>query len=136
MLVFKDRDILDMNKPGLVFVSILMGYALVLTNHIIIFILSELLLLIIGLWILAQTKTTYAMKIMVNDQGQWIVRKNNFNYDVVVNDYWKIGGSLLIWLKGPEKSVSIRLSRSIIGADKFSQLLVIIQYYTLDTTNE
>ena len=122
MLVFQKNQWFDLNKIALV-LGVLIAiviFFLPIKWYVILFL--ELVISSNLFYLYRQVNNYRAMKIMVNDDSQWYLELDDSRYAVEIKDYWLLTGCILVWLKGSNKSVSFKLSRSIIGAQNFSLL--------------
>jgi len=80
----------------------------------------ELVLLACFYYLLRKIKIYQRAIFLINSENLWAIEQGKQRFDVEVKDYWVLTGFIFLWLKGTNKSVSIVLSRRIIGAVKFS----------------
>jgi hypothetical protein len=73
-------------------------------------------------YLFSKIKTYKSTKLLLNDDGHWYLEDVGITVKVELKDYWIVKKHLFIWLKGANKSISIMISRSIIGEQKFSLL--------------
>jgi hypothetical protein len=122
MLLFYPKDWFDVNKIGVAILGVSGLIVPFLTMPWWLMLIVELLLLYYLYYLLKQIKQYQKAIIIVNNENQWALEQNKQRFDVEVKDYWFLTGYLFLWLKGSNKSVSIVLSRRIIGAVNFSQI--------------
>ena len=127
MLKIKSNDFLDLNRFGQFFFIFQMFFMLFAGLSGWLLVAIEIVLVVIFYFLSRKISSNYGAEFWVNQQNQWICKQGQNQHDVSVKDYWITRGYLFIWLKGSTKSVSIMLSRSIIGAQRYSQLLVLIK---------
>lgn len=122
MLILKPNDWFDLNKLGLVaafFISIFMLF-FAIEGWIILAL--ETCLFFYGYFLYRKIKYNKSFTVLINQENKWFVRCKEDNTELLLNDYWILKGHIFIWLKGSKNSISLMLSRSIIGANKFSQI--------------
>jgi hypothetical protein len=122
MLTIKNNQWFDLNLIGI-------GLAISLTilmlfYHIpIIYRLMIDFFLIVTIYLLYKnTKLKQSIVIIINSENKWFIEQNGNMLPVEVNDYWLQTKRIFIWLKSSKVSLSVVISRQIIGAEKFSQL--------------
>ncbi|MBL4772938.1 MAG: hypothetical protein JKX98_04875 [Alcanivoracaceae bacterium] len=84
--------------------------------------LLELSMLAHGYYLYSKIRQLKSGVIMINSDNKWFVRIGKEMHPVDLKDYWLQTERLFIWLQGSKKSISFVITRSIIGAQKFSQL--------------
>lgn len=122
MLIIKQNQWFDINILGLFLIMVMLVLVWFFTIDFIVIILYEIFLIIIGLFLLKRYQNNKDYKFLINNENSWFIQHNNERFSVEIKDYWIQTGKIFIWLKGPNKSVSLILSRSIIGPELFSQL--------------
>ncbi len=122
MLFFYPKDWLDVNKIGIVFIGLSGLIVPFLSMPWWLKVIVELLLLAYLYYLLKQIKQYQKTVVLVNSENQWALEQDEKRFEVEVKDYWILTGFIFLMLKGSNKSVSIMLSRRIIGAVNFSQI--------------
>ena len=122
MLFFYPKDWLDVNKIGLVFIGLSGLLIPFLSMPWWLKVIVELLLFAYLYYLFKQIKQYQKAIILVNSENQWALELDKKRFEVEVKDYWILTGFIFLMLKGSNKSVSIMLSRRIIGAVNFSQI--------------
>jgi len=127
MLIIKHNEIFDLNKVGLVATLIIAVFAMFYPVLMGIKLLIELFLGVYGYYLFTQIHLNKSLSVYINSENQWFSEIDKEMIPLELKDYWLQTDRLFIWLKGSKKSVSFVVSRSIIGAQKFSQLKTKIQ---------
>lgn len=122
MLTIEKKQWFDLNKLAyvlIVIMAILIGFSSI--TWLLKIVIAGILLIMFYV-IFHHIKKNKIEKITINTDNQWFVQQQAETLSVVLKDYWILSNRLFIYLKGSKISLSIVLSRSIIGAEKFSQL--------------
>ena len=122
MLFFYPKDWLDVNKIGIAVIGFCGLLVPFLTMPWWLILIIELVLLAYLYYFFKQIKQYQKAIILVNSENQWALELDKKRFEVEVKDYWILTGFIFLMLKGSNKSVSIMLSRRIIGAVNFSQI--------------
>jgi hypothetical protein len=122
MLILQFKEWYDLTYIGIYFAALLSAYFLFLPINILFIMLLEVSVLLIIYFFYRAIQSNKLFGIMVNTENQWFVQTDDEQLLLELKDYWLVAGFIFLWLKGSNKSVSIMVSRSIIGAEKFSQL--------------
>ena len=122
MLKINNCEWFDLNKFGMILTFLLMISVLFFHINTLIILLLELLLLLYLYVLYRSVLNNELVTINVNIDNKWFVEQGGEMKAVKLKDYWLQTGRIFIWLKGSDKSISLLVSRSIIGAQKFSQL--------------
>ncbi len=122
MLFIYPKDWFDVNKIGLGVIAICVLIVLFLNQPWWFTLLAEIILLAYSYFLMQKIKRYKSSIILVNSENQWVIEQDKQRFEVELKDYWIMTGYLFLMLKGENKSVSIMLSRRIIGAVNFSQI--------------
>ena len=122
MLFIYPKDWFDVNKIGLGVIAICALIVLFLNQPWWFTVLAEIILLAYSYFLMQKIKRYKSSIILVNSENQWVIELDKQRFEVELKDYWILTGYLFLMLKGENKSVSIVLSRRIIGAVNFSQI--------------
>ncbi len=122
MLFIYPKDWFDVNKIGLGVIAICALIVLFLNQPWWFTVLAEIILLAYSYFLMQKIKRYKSSIILVNSENQWVIELDKQRFEVELKDYWILTGYLFLMLKGENKSVSIMLSRRIIGAVNFSQI--------------
>ncbi len=122
MLFIYPKDWFDVNKIGLGVIAICALIVLFLNQPWWFTVLAEIILLAYSYFLMQKIKRYKSSLILVNSENQWVIEQDNQRFEVELKDYWIMTEYLFLMLKGENKSVSIMLSRRIIGAVNFSQI--------------
>ena len=122
MLIINQNQWFDVNVLGLILIGVMGMLGCFFTVDILIIVVYEMFLLVFGMYLLKCYQNNKNYKILINNENSWFIQQDNERFAVDLKDYWIQTSRIFIWLKGPNKSVSLMLSRSIIGAELFSQL--------------
>lgn len=122
MLKINHDQWFDLNNWGLILVAAMMLMSVLFDLNFLTIVLVEVFLFSCGLYLFVKITKNKNMNLILNPDNKWFVQLNNEMIAVELQDYWLQTGRIFIWLKGSKKSVSLMLSRSIIGAEAFSQL--------------
>jgi len=122
MLKINNSEWFDLNKFGITLTFLLMLLVLFFHINALIILLFELLLLLCLYTLYRSVHNNKLVTISINIDNKWFVEEDGEMKAVSLKDYWLQTGRIFIWLKGSDKSISLLVSRSIIGAQKFSQL--------------
>lgn len=122
MLFIYPKDWFDVNKIGLGVIAICALIVLFLNQPWWFSVLAEIILLAYSYFLIQKIKRYKSSIILVNSENQWVIEQDKQRFEVELKDYWILTGYLFLMLKGENKSVSIMLSRRIIGAVNFSQI--------------
>ncbi|MCF6288034.1 MAG: hypothetical protein L3J53_02215 [Proteobacteria bacterium] len=122
MIKIKANQWFDLNRVGLL-ATLFMIFVVLFFNLLLMYKFFLILCLIIYTYYLrGKIKQNNNITIMVNAEDHWFVY-NGETTQVTVKDYWLLNDKIFIWLNGTNKSISLVVSRSIIGEKLFSQLL-------------
>lgn len=122
MLTLKASEWFDLNRLGLLASFILSIFMLFFPIDIWVIFALEVCLFLYMYFLYRNIYLNKSFALMINNENKWFVHFQENKIEVVVKDYWLLKGQIFIWLKGSKKSISLVLSRSIIGANKFSQI--------------
>ena len=122
MIKINHKQWFDLNYLGLLLILIMVIISLMFSLKFSTILILNLLYLTFGMALYKQIQKTKDFDLILNSENQWFVQDNNELLPVELKDYWLHTGRMFIWLKGPKKSISFMVSRSIIGAETFSQL--------------
>ncbi len=122
MLKINHNQWFDLNKLGLFLILVMMFLTAFFNLEILVILVLELLYLFIGIYLYKKIQQYKFLNIILKSDRQWFLEYNNERVSVELKDYWLHTGKIFIWLKGSKKSISFMVSRSIIGAENFSQL--------------
>lgn len=122
MLILKAEQWFDLNKLGLVVTFLIAILVLFYPFNLWVIMLLELSMLAHGYYLYSKIRQLKSGVIMINSDNKWFVRIGKEMHPVDLKDYWLQTERLFIWLQGSKKSISFVITRSIIGAQKFSQL--------------
>ena len=122
MLILKAEQWFDLNKLGLVVTFLIAVLVLFYPFNLWVIMLLELSMLAHGYYLYSKIRQLKSGVIMINSDNKWFVRIGKEMHPVDLKDYWLQTERLFIWLQGSKKSISFVITRSIIGAQKFSQL--------------
>ncbi len=122
MLKINQDQWFDLNNWGLILIAVMMFMSVFFDLNFLTIVLFEVFLFICGLYLFLRIAKNKNMSLILNSDNKWFVQLNDEMIAVELQDYWLQTGRIFIWLKGSKKSVSLMLSRSIIGAETFSQL--------------
>lgn len=122
MIKINHNQWFDLNYLGFVLIILMVIVTLMFNLKITTILILEFLYLIGGLYLYKQIQNNKTFELIVKSDSQWFIEHNNKMTPVVLKDFWLHTGRIFIWLKGPKKSISFMVSRSIIGAEIFSQL--------------
>lgn len=122
MLMFYPKDWFDVNKIGIAVTLICGLIVLFLTMPWWLKVVVELVFLAYFYYLIQKIKSYQEAIFLINSENLWAIEQDKKRFDVELKDYWVLTGYIFLWLKGPNKSVSIVLSRRIIGAVNFSQI--------------
>jgi c-di-AMP phosphodiesterase-like protein len=122
MLKLIRQECFDLNTLGFIFVFILFIFAMFYSLPLSIILAIEILLGLVALFLFKQLHSNKYISILINTENQWFVESAGETTAVQLKDYWVFSGLIFFWLKGEKNSVSFVVTRSIIGAPKFSQL--------------
>lgn len=122
MLKIKSNQWFDLNYAGVGLITLMM-FLVVFFSLPIIFKLGVEILLVASIYYLYnKIIDNQKLSIMINSENEWFIQDAEESLSVELKDYWLLTGKIFIWLHGTNKSVSIVVSRSIIGEQFFSQL--------------
>lgn len=122
MIKINHKQWFDLNYLGLLLILIMVIISLMFSLKFSTILILNLLYLTFGMALYKQIQKTKDFDLILNSENQWFVQDNNELLPVELKDYWLHTRRMFIWLKGPKKSISFMVSRSIIGAETFSQL--------------
>ena len=122
MLKIKSSEWFDLNKFGVIFTLLLMLFVLFFNINTAIILVFELLLFLYLYTLYRSIHHNKSVTISINIENKWFAEAGGEVSVMTLKDYWLQTGRIFIWLKGSDKSISLLVSRSIIGAQKFSQL--------------
>ncbi len=122
MIKIKHNQWFDLNQLGLLLVLVMMFLTAFFNLEILVILVLELLYLFGGIYLYKKIQQNKCLDIVLKLDNQWFLEYNNQNMPVELKDYWLHTSKIFIWLKGSKKSISFMVSRSIIGAENFSQL--------------
>lgn len=77
-------------------------------------------LLIYGYYLFRRINSYKKTVVLLNDENKWFLKESENTYKIRLKDYWILNKHLFIWLKGSNKSISLMISRSIIGPHNYS----------------
>lgn len=120
MILINSKEFIDINKIGLVFVMFCMIIILISPIYLIIKILAICFLIVSGYYLKLRIRKFHSSTFLLNEERQWLIQINDENIKMELKEYWLFPKHIFIWLKGSNKSISIMLSRSIIGEQKYS----------------
>lgn len=127
MIKFDPDEIFNLDKIGLwltiLIAVLLLVYPITLTNLLIL----ETLLSGYGYYLFNRINRNKNIAIIINKQDKWFVETNGEMNPIDLKDYWLLKQYIFFWAKGTKNSVSFVVTRSIIGAKKFSQLRALIK---------
>jgi len=127
MLEFIPSERFDLNKIGLLITFLLALILLLYPFKIIHLIMIEILLAAYAYYLYKGIKQHKTTSIIINKQDKWFIKKQGEMYPINLKDHWILKKHIFFWAKGAKISVSFVVTRSIIGAHKFSQLRSIIK---------
>lgn len=122
MIKLKNNQWFDLTKFGLLLMLLLMVLGLLFNLDVLVLVIYELILILLAAYLYIRVGIYKNIEIMVNKENQWYILNANETFAVKLKDYWIQTGRVFIWLQGSNKSISIVVSRSIIGAENYSQL--------------
>ncbi|MBL4661527.1 MAG: hypothetical protein JKY19_14305 [Alcanivoracaceae bacterium] len=122
MLKIKSNEWFDLNKLGVIFTLLLMLFVLFFNVNIVIILVFELLLFLYLYTLYRSIGNNKSVTISINVENKWFVEERGEMKAMILKDYWLQTGRIFIWFKGSDKSISLLVSRSIIGVQTFSQL--------------
>ncbi|MFK8011317.1 MAG: hypothetical protein AB8B80_04700 [Marinicellaceae bacterium] len=127
MIKIHQEEIFDLNKVGLI-LTVLIGFFMLLNPIQWTYLLVlELVLLGYGFYLLKTIKNNKNVAIFINKENKWFVEKDGKMQHIILKDFWFLNQLIFLWVKGKKNSVSFVVTRSIIGAEKFSQLRALIK---------
>jgi len=126
MLKLKAHECIDLNIIGLMCTGIIAFIIVFFPLSWKLILLLEVFLLLYAFYLLNRVKSNQYASVLINIDHKWFVSIGSVSQEVNLKDYWILSGLVFFWLKGDKFSVSFVVSRSIIGAQKFSQLRAII----------
>lgn len=124
MTTISASEFLDLNKLGIAFSVPIALFVLSLNIALIYKLLCVAYLLVYGFWLWKKAQKAKNLHLLLTPNGDWQFRKNDEVLSAELKDYWKLKGFLCVWLQAEGESLSILVSRSIIGAEKFSKLFI------------
>jgi len=122
MLKVKHEQWFDLNKLGILLTCLMLVIGFFLTIDFRYWLIFNSLLIASIIYLYKRIQNNKEYSIMINNENLWFVYKDDKNIAVDLKDYWIQSERLFIWLKGSNKSISLMVSRRIIGAELFSQL--------------
>jgi hypothetical protein len=122
MLRIKQQYWFDLNKLGILLVSLMLVIGFFLVIDVEFKLMFNGLLIIISFYLYKRIQKNQEYSIMVNNENLWFLTYNDKSIAVDLKDYWIQSERIFIWLKGSNKSLSFMVSRRIIGVELFSQL--------------
>lgn len=122
MLKINHNQWFDLNQLGLLLILVMMFLTAFFNLESLLILVLELLYLFSGIYLYKKIQQYKYLDIILKSDSQWFLEYNNARVPVELKDYWLHTGKIFIWLKGSKKSISFVVSRSIIGAENFSQL--------------
>ncbi len=112
----------DLNILGLIFTPVLMLLVVVFNIELVLILSLEILLLMAILYLYKRIQQCKNVDLILNNENKWFIHQNGEMISVELKDYWLHTNKIFIWLKGSKKSISFVVTRSIIGAENYSQL--------------
>jgi hypothetical protein len=122
MFEIKACEWFDLNKLGLYLSSVVAIIILIYPLDTLLKVLLLSSLIIYAYYLLSSLLKYKNFSILLNNDNEWFIKSGENISSVELKDYWLQTKRLYIFLKGKDKSVSIAVSRSIIGPQRFSQL--------------
>lgn len=122
MLKIKQNQWFDIDILGIVLIIVMMVVVLFQGINFYQLLILQLVFLLCSYYLLQRIRKNQHSGFLLNNQNKWFIECHGERFPVDLKDYWIHTGRLFIWLKGSNKSISFVVSRSIIGADVFSQL--------------
>lgn len=122
MLKINSNQWFDLNILGLIFILIIMILIGIFNIGLTIVLSLEVLLLVGELYLFRRIQQNKNTDLILNNENKWFIQKDGEMLSVELKDYWLQTNKIFIWLKGSNKSISIMVTRSIIGAENYSQL--------------
>jgi Ca2+/Na+ antiporter len=122
MLKIKVDQWFDLNILGVLLAFVIMFAVLFYNLKVYLIILLESLTCIYAYYLYKKIHGNKSSSLLINNENKWFIQIGSDRYSVDVKDFWLLTGWIFIWLKGSNKSISFVVSRSIIGAEKFSLL--------------
>lgn len=123
MLKLTRNECFDINILGFLFIVMLFILVLFYSLPLSLIVGIQFILGIIAVLLFKQMQNNKYISILINSEDLWFVESGGETTAVQLKDYWIFSGLVFFWLKGDKNSVSFVVTRSIIGAPKFSQLL-------------
>ena len=127
MIKLESKEYLDLNFIGLMVSILILTCILSINIDIFLKLFSCFYVLLFDLWLVKQIKQNQNIDVILTSKGNWQLKSDNKLNEVELKDFWKLRGFACLWLKGEGESLSILVSRSIIGIDKFSRLNIQIK---------
>jgi len=122
MLKLKATEIFDLNIIGLLFIVVVAILILFFQLDWVFVAIVEVTLVVYAWFLNSKINKNRAISIVVNSENQWFIERDQQLYAMSFKDYWLFSSRIFICLKGKKNSVSFVVTRSIIGAQNFSQL--------------
>lgn len=122
MLKIKVDQWFDLNKLGILLAFVIMFVVLFYNLKLYLIIFLESLICIYAYYLYKKIQVNKFSSLLITNENKWFIQVGSDRYSVNVKDFWLLTGWIFIWLKGSNKSISFVVSRSIIGAEKFSLL--------------
>jgi hypothetical protein len=122
MIILKSNRFYDTNKIGVIFVFVCIFIVSIQSTSVLLKFFLITGFSCYNYYLFQLIKKYKNINLMLNDENQWILDSSINLYKLEIKDYWILKKYLFIWLKGSNKSISLMLSRSIIGEQQFSLL--------------
>lgn len=120
MIALQSDEYFDLNKLGLLVSVLVVILTLTLNISWILKVLSVIYIFLYDIWLFKKIQKNKSIVLSLETSGRWQIKRDDKLTEVKLNDFWKFSGFLCLWLKGEQESLSIVVSRRIIGAQKFS----------------
>ena len=127
MLKINSENWFDLNKVGIFLVLVFIVLFLFVSAPIFIKLIIEAFLIVCLYLLIKKITRNNTNAIMVNSENQWFVESHDETIAVELKDYWLHTQRIFIWLHGSNTSLSLVLTRRIIGEQNFSLLRSKIQ---------
>jgi hypothetical protein len=122
VLILKPDNYKDINKLGMLIVFTCVFLISIQSISISLKLILIIVLCFYNYYLYIKIKAFKNAKILINDEGHWFLEDATSTIKVDLKEYWIVEKHLFIWLKATNKSISLMISRSIIGEQKFSLL--------------
>jgi hypothetical protein len=120
VIIIHPHQFKDIDKLGFLFSIFCLIIVIFQSIPLLIKLTILLLILLYGFYLYKRVKTNENLSILLNDESNWYLKDLENTQRVELKDYWILNKHIFIWLKGSNKSISLVLSRSIIGEQNFS----------------